>query len=693
MKRLLSVLALVCLAAHGQTAQFPSSVATDSHLKVAANFLQTKLRYSVSASQTDITVQDATGITANMLLTIEREVVSVTSVSGSVLTVVRGFDSTNATAHSAGRDVVSYPTAWDVNALRAEIKAIETALGPSLTNVSNIATVSSTYNFSAQTPGGSLIAGSNAITMTPCPVGVNGTDDGHYLYVSGGTGTAEPVLITGGTCTSGASSGTLIFTAANTHSGAWTIRSATAGIAEMIEAAGDGASVYIAAGTNEVYAPVNISGRDGITLRGYGIGASIIDLKHPTHDFLTWGENTSDLSLSDFGVTSSVTRTGGWVLRGTGAYDSASFLQSSHIERISIENQMNGFWFTKYAGVTVDKIWMMRFVTGGGIGIKAGQTAATNENQGSELHITNTQIYGADSVDVPTYLAYAFWIEDCDAVYLGPGTGAGITSHGIVRMVAGNHGLLNHFINGFVSDGGQAQQGAAFLITGSGTLTDLMIDNSWFASAGGTTTLNADGLKIETAITGRVDIRNSRFLSNQGAGLYISGGTNTGGGPMNISNNTFTQNGLGNQSGHKDDIYLDFPFNQNAPFVNGNVHTSAPNGYSLRTSITTNLLRLGTNHWQNGASFATTPLSGLEMTATSDVIGGAPMTAGTSVSTVTSVPGAAQGMTVVATPGVLPGDGFVWQSYVSAPGEVTTKLIAVQTGTPLATGFYLRVKK
>jgi hypothetical protein len=91
---------------------------------------------------------------------------------------------------------------------------------------------SADYNYPAQTPGGSISIGSNTITLTPCPLGVNGTDTQHYYYLSAGTGTAESALSTGGTCTSGAATGTITLTAANTHTGAWTIQSMSAGIKE-----------------------------------------------------------------------------------------------------------------------------------------------------------------------------------------------------------------------------------------------------------------------------------------------------------------------------------------------------------------------------------------------------------------------------------------------------------------------------
>ncbi len=107
---------------------------------------------------------------------------------------------------------------------------------------------SADFNFPSQAPGGTLTAAVGASpTLTPCPLGLNGADSSHYLYISGGVGSAEAVLMTGGTCTSGASTGTVTFTPANNHSGAWTITSATQGIQEAI--------CYLPAADNAVRIP------------------------------------------------------------------------------------------------------------------------------------------------------------------------------------------------------------------------------------------------------------------------------------------------------------------------------------------------------------------------------------------------------------------------------------------------------
>jgi hypothetical protein len=148
--------------------------------------------------------------------------------------------------------------AWHHNALATEVKAIEGFLGPNGQNIAGaqFLVFSKSYDFAAQTPGGSLIAGNNSITLSPVPKGVNGTDVCHYLYISGGTGTPEAVRITGGTAVSGATSGTVIVTCAYAHSGAWTIRSATAGIQEAIQVTpAQGGIIRVPAGQYTIYGP------------------------------------------------------------------------------------------------------------------------------------------------------------------------------------------------------------------------------------------------------------------------------------------------------------------------------------------------------------------------------------------------------------------------------------------------------
>ena len=126
----------------------------------------------------------------------------------------------------------------------------------------------SDYNFTPQTPGGSLTAGSSVITLSPGPLGVLGSASNYYVRISGGTGTAESSLVTGGTCngTGLQSSCTLIVTVASCgggtcHSGAWTIGPVFGGINEAAQANPSGATLKIPPPPTQIsaYAPWVVS--------------------------------------------------------------------------------------------------------------------------------------------------------------------------------------------------------------------------------------------------------------------------------------------------------------------------------------------------------------------------------------------------------------------------------------------------
>ena len=161
------------------------------------------------------------------------------------------------------------------------------------------------YNFKSQSPGGSLVSGNNTITIHPVPLGVNGTDANHWLYVSGGTGTAETCKIVGGTAVAGTSTGSLIINCSNSHSGAWTIQSTSSGIAEattslqgstgsILSAVSGGGTVIITPGNYSVYAPIYLT--SGVTLEGTGPGVLLTGQSTPVvrtalYNTTGWGVN------------------------------------------------------------------------------------------------------------------------------------------------------------------------------------------------------------------------------------------------------------------------------------------------------------------------------------------------------------------------------------------------------------------
>ena len=104
----------------------------------------------------------------------------------------------------------------------------------SVNNLSGIRYVTPTDNWSLS-PGGSLIGGTQAtVTLAPCPVGVDASGNSMYFVYISGQGTPEAAMVMGGTCTSGAASGTIVFTPKNTHASNYLLSSASSGIQEAI---------------------------------------------------------------------------------------------------------------------------------------------------------------------------------------------------------------------------------------------------------------------------------------------------------------------------------------------------------------------------------------------------------------------------------------------------------------------------
>jgi hypothetical protein len=108
--------------------------------------------------------------------------------------------------------------------------------GPSTGSVYQTTKFAADFQFSATPTADMLSPGAKTVTLTSCPSGVRGDDADYWVYVSG-TGTAEAVKVTGGTCVGDGNSGTLQFTTANGHATGYTITSASAGIAEASIAA------------------------------------------------------------------------------------------------------------------------------------------------------------------------------------------------------------------------------------------------------------------------------------------------------------------------------------------------------------------------------------------------------------------------------------------------------------------------
>lgn len=225
------------------------------------------------------------------------------------------------------------------------------------------------YAMAPQTPGGALAVGQTLVKFSPVPLGVNGSDAHHYLYVSAGTGTAEACLITGGSGVSGMN-GVIALTCANTHSGAWTVQSASGGIQEAVIANGtQGYAVKIPIGQTRIYAPIWLA--NPIELYGAGMAAASGAVSNNSVSQLLAETATGDIIhgisqfgfyLHDFQINSDLgQRTGGVAIYITGPTPNVN--ANTVIERISFNNQFADIHYALTTAMTIRNTYHQEWAT------------------------------------------------------------------------------------------------------------------------------------------------------------------------------------------------------------------------------------------------------------------------------------------------------------------------------------------
>lgn len=115
-------------------ADFPTNVASDGSLLIAANNVASTLDGGISAIATSMTLASTVNFPSAGGCTIENEAIlwSANNTGTSVLSgLTRGAGSTTAAVHAGGVAVRMYVQADYHNRLKDEIKAIETMLGSS----------------------------------------------------------------------------------------------------------------------------------------------------------------------------------------------------------------------------------------------------------------------------------------------------------------------------------------------------------------------------------------------------------------------------------------------------------------------------------------------------------------------------------------------------------------------------------
>lgn len=179
------ILFLAVSVLQSQTAVFPGGVVTDEQLKVQVNGIQTVLTAPLTSSATLVSVASCSGIAANMLVTIDQEIIAASGCSGTSLSVDtsspgcasgRGCDSTSAAAHLSGAGVYLFLDAWHHNALRKEVESIENTVYPPQTGTVCFQSVAGTISWTSCGSGSGSIpfmSDGTPVSGSPATGGIN----------------------------------------------------------------------------------------------------------------------------------------------------------------------------------------------------------------------------------------------------------------------------------------------------------------------------------------------------------------------------------------------------------------------------------------------------------------------------------------------------------------------------------------
>lgn len=297
----------------------------------------------------------------------------------------------------------------------------------------------------------------------------------------------------------------------------------------------------------------DLTGKNGTVIEGMGPGVTILNFQNATADLFsldTTAADASNIEISGFSVTSSVTRTAGWVINFTGGTTSGFYPKNCKVHNIFMAKQFNGIAVRKFLFADIFDIYGEDWIGTGGRGFQAGQTTASPENQGAELRLRNIQLRGGTgNASLTPGLSFGFWLEGCEGVYMENSCQAVSckSSNMVLATNAGGHVLSNIFLTSIVLDGTESDHCVKF--TGSGQATRIEFAGSWWiASAGklGATSNGSAGIYIPAAVqVDGLDLSSGgRFFNNSNSAI-LDVAQNTG---LACDGVSFQANGVANSA-------------------------------------------------------------------------------------------------------------------------------------------------
>jgi hypothetical protein len=383
-------------------------------------------------------------------------------------------------------------------------------------SLENIQYIFPSYNWS-QIPGGTLTGGTPAtVTLTPCPYGVNGVVDTiGNMYIQGGTGTAEVVYFTGGgTCTSGAASGTVNFTPQNAHSGAWQIGSASSGIYEAMSGVANWG--HPAGNARVVLRPAGFpnGASNGNSAYAYDIWGTvntpINNVTLDTHGAV-FNCHTRDYCVASSAALGPVRVIGarfassiavnGWAIASTQCASNVATITTTATHGVLV-------------GDTVDVQWTDDHHYWGGSASRVSKVSAVT---GTTISYIDTNCGGSGSIALATTPGY---VNVVNAFFLAANNGDEIVDV-INSNPGGPAGIVGHFNNGVVVLNDQAfkMDGTTINLSGGATTPECTTTNPYCGWG-----VYAPGPFVNAAVIWIVQSNLSMNCNGNGVG-YFAGNT------------------------------------------------------------------------------------------------------------------------------------------------------------------------
>ena len=213
----------------------------------------------------------------------------------------------------------------------------------------------------SQTPGTDLtVAGAKTVSFAGCAPGMKGSEAEYYVYISG-TGTAEAVKVTGGTCNGDGLAGTLQFTTAYAHPVGYTISSASSGLQEALIAArivptnptGTSQSGKVIAPPGELRAYARVSVRaSNLTVDFSG---SIIEC-YMADTCVFVGDPTNEILFQD--ITLINPRGRAMVVNGSKPFIEVNAMKT-RVFNVATRNAATGAYFSSFVQVDGDEAFLL----------------------------------------------------------------------------------------------------------------------------------------------------------------------------------------------------------------------------------------------------------------------------------------------------------------------------------------------